>query len=312
MIKKISTLLTLAVKAPKIIKLLKIVKLMKFAKPMVTMLTIVISICAYAIIYNPWIAVGLVALIFVHEMGHVIAMNKEGFKTNGPVFIPFLGAALFAPKNMDRRQEAVIGIGGPILGSLVAYLLIGLYFIFEARWLLMMGYVGIFLNIFNMIPISPLDGGRVTQAAGKWFKFVGMGMLIAVTIALKNPGILLIWIIVLFDFHFLSLKARFGLALLVELAMITMIVTGIGIADKATYWGTIIDAALGALYLGGIGYGFRQNKEELKATLDDQAKRPELTTKSKMKWFLVWLITFAILYITLLLLEPSLKIIMVS
>ncbi len=310
--KKISTFLAVAVKAPKLLKLLKVVKLMKFAKPVITMVTIVISLCAYAIIYNPWIAVGLVAVLFVHEMGHVIAMNKEGFKTSGPVFIPFLGAALFAPKDMNRRQEAVIGIGGPILGSLFSFLLIGLYFLFEAKWLLIMGYMGIFLNLFNMIPISPLDGGRVTQAVGKYFKFIGLAMLIAVTIALKSPGILLIWIIVLFDIHMLSIKTRFVLALVVEIAMITMVATGIGITDNSIFWTTIIDCTLGGAYLTAIGLGIGHNAEALQATLDEHTKRPALSAQNKVKWLLVWSITFILLYVTLLLLEPSIKIILVS
>ncbi len=309
---KVNTLVALAVKGPKLFKLIKAIKLLKFAKPMVTMISIVISVGAYAIIYDPWIAVGLVALIFVHEMGHVVAMNNQGFKTSGPVFIPFLGAALFAPKDMNRRQEAIIGIGGPILGSLAAFLLIGLYFIFDAKWMLMMGYIGIFLNLFNMIPISPLDGGRVTQAVGKWFKFVGFAMLLALTISMGQPGMLLIWIIVLFDFHFIPIKGRFALAVITELAMIALLTAGVGIHDNSEFWVTCFDALVGGFYLGMIGFALRRNQKDLETTLDENSKRPHLTMQAKINWFLVWLITTAILFTTMLLLAPSLKIIMVS
>jgi Zn-dependent protease len=133
---KISTVLVGALKSSKLLKAIKLIKLINFAKPFITILSIAISIFVYAFVYSPWLAIGLVAVIFVHEMGHVIAMNKEGYKTNGPVFIPFVGAALFAPKGMDRRQEAVIGIGGPLLGSLFSFLLVSLYYLTDAKWLL--------------------------------------------------------------------------------------------------------------------------------------------------------------------------------
>lgn len=309
---KISTALTVIIKGPKLLKTLKLVKFLKFAKPLITILSIAISICAYAIVYSPWLAVGLVVVIFAHEMGHVIAMNREGYKTSGPVFIPFLGAALFAPKGMDRRQEAVIGIGGPLLGSLFSFLLIGLYYLTGGNWLLIMGYIGIFLNLFNMIPISPLDGGRVTQAVGKYFKIVGIALLIAVTIALKNPGILLIWIIVFFDFYFLPVKIRFTLAAITELAMITMLLTGTGIVNRSIFWSTIVDVAIGALYLTMIGISIFKNPKETEEILNQGAQRPELAAKEKFQWFLIWLSIAAILYIALLLLKPALKIIMMS
>lgn len=309
---KIGTLIALVIKAPKLLKLFKAIKLFKFAKPAITMASIVISIGAYAIMYNPLIAVGLVVVILVHEMGHVFAMNKEGFKTSGPVFIPFLGAALFAPKNMDRRQEAVIGIGGPILGSLFSFLLVGLYFLTDAKWLLMMGYFGIFINIFNMIPITPLDGGRVTQAVGKYFKLIGMVLLIAASIALKNPGILLIWIIVFFDFNFLPIKTRFALACLVEIAMITILATGFAIENNEIFWATAIDAGIGGVYLALLGTGIFKNAKEVEEIIDEGSKRPEMSSKDKLKWFFVWLVTGTILYIALLLLEGPLKLIMIS
>ncbi|MEI8223861.1 MAG: site-2 protease family protein [bacterium] len=250
---KTSTFFALILKSPKLLKLFKILKLMKFAKPMVTIITIAISILAYSIVYSPWIAVGLVTLIFVHEMGHVIAMNRLGFKTSGPVFIPFLGAALFAPRDMTRKQEAILGIGGPLLGSLFAFLVAGIAYLTHSKELMMIGYLGIFINLFNMVPISPLDSGRVTQAVGKFFPIIGFLILIGVTLAFKSPGILLIWILVLFDFTFMKVQLRFFFALIVELAMIFMLTQGIGISDDGQFWSVFADVIIGGLYLLLIG-----------------------------------------------------------
>ncbi|MDB4984050.1 MAG: Zn-dependent protease [Patescibacteria group bacterium] len=239
-------------------------------------------------------------------------MNREGFKTNGPVFIPFLGAALFAPKDMDRRQEAVIGIGGPILGSLFSFLLLGLYFVVKVKWLLMMAYMGIFLNLFNMIPITPLDGGRVTQVVGKWFKFVGFVLLLALTISMKQPGMLLIWIIVLFDFEFISIKARFGLAVMTLIAMTAMLVLHLGIRTEADFYVTCFDCLLGLFYLTLIGFALRRNSQELEETLNEGSKRVSISTSGKIKWFAVWLITSAILCAAIIALGPMLKLAVIS
>ncbi|MES2181956.1 MAG: site-2 protease family protein, partial [Pseudomonadota bacterium] len=116
--RKYSTAIVLTLKSTKIIKAIKVLKLLKFAKPLITMISIAISVFAYSVAYSISLAITIVALMFVHELGHVIAINRVGFKAGRMVFIPFVGAMISAPKGMDRRQEAIIGIGGPWLGSL--------------------------------------------------------------------------------------------------------------------------------------------------------------------------------------------------
>ena len=70
-------------------------------------------------VYGVTFATGFVALIFVHEMGHLIAARLEGIRATVPFFIPFMGAAIFLHDHpRDARSEAIIGIGGPITGTL--------------------------------------------------------------------------------------------------------------------------------------------------------------------------------------------------
>ncbi len=99
-------------------KLLKLLKLLKVAKPFVLLVSMSISAIAYAFLLGPWLSILFVALLLVHEMGHVIAMKLKGYDTPTPVFIPFLGAAIFAPKFEDRDTEAFVGYGGPLLGTM--------------------------------------------------------------------------------------------------------------------------------------------------------------------------------------------------
>lgn len=180
-------------------KLLKVFKLFKFSKIILTFFTMALSTLVYSFMFGPWFAVGFVLMLFIHEMGHVMAMHIKGYKTSAPVFIPMLGAVIFAPPFKSQEDEAFIGYGGPFVGGLAALASFGLYMVLpeKSELLLLVSYSAAFLNLFNLIPLRPLDGGRVTQAVGTWFKWIGLVALALFTLYIRQPGLLLIWIITL-------------------------------------------------------------------------------------------------------------------
>ena len=219
---------TVFVKSTKIIAALKV---LTFTKPLVTVISMAVSAVLYGIWLGPWFGVGLVAMLFIHEMGHIIALRMKGYETHGPVFIPFLGAVIFAPKFEDRDTEAFVGFGGPLLGTIGALGCLAIWPFTDgktAEILLLVSYVGIFLNLFNLIPISPMDGGRVTQAIGGWFKYVGLGLLLVYTVEARQPGILLIWILCLDGFDRFTLWLRPSLAVVLGVSMATLMFLGYG------------------------------------------------------------------------------------
>jgi len=181
-------------------KIVSILKLAKFTKVLVTATSMLISLLAYGWAFGPLFAVAIISMLFIHEMGHVIAMWHKGMKTSGPVFIPFLGAAIFAPNVGDRATEAYIGYGGPLLGSIGAFVCMALWMITDSPLLLVTAFIGLYINLFNMIPIRPLDGGRIAQVLGRNTHYVGMMLLMAYTFILQEPSLLLIWILVLQEF----------------------------------------------------------------------------------------------------------------
>jgi Zn-dependent protease len=138
-------------------------------------------------------AIGFVLLILVHEMGHAFAIRRAGLQAGWPVFIPFFGA-MIALKEMpnSRSEEAAIAYGGPLFGTLASVVLAALYFLTDARFLLALAYTGFILNLFNLIPISPLDGGRIAQAFSRRAWVVGGLMLGAMFVATMTPQLLLI------------------------------------------------------------------------------------------------------------------------
>jgi Zn-dependent protease len=93
-----------------------------------TALTMLVSVAAYALLFPVWFAVGIVVLIWVHEMGHVLQLRREGIPASAPMFIPFLGAFV-AMKQMpkDALAEARVGLAGPVLGTLGGLATLGLY-----------------------------------------------------------------------------------------------------------------------------------------------------------------------------------------
>ncbi|WP_260410891.1 site-2 protease family protein [Cohnella xylanilytica] len=145
--------------------------LLKFGKPLLSML---VTVGAYALVY-PWtFALGFVALIFVHEMGHVWVAKRKGLPVSAPVFIPFLGAMILLKRQpKDAVTEAAIAIGGPLLGSAGALLCYGIWYWSGSEVWLALSYVGFFLNLINLLPIHPLDGGRIAVAVSRWLWVVG-------------------------------------------------------------------------------------------------------------------------------------------
>jgi Zn-dependent protease len=166
-----------------------------------TGLTMLLSVGAYALLYPVWFAVGLVILIWVHEMGHVLQLRREGIKASAPMFIPLLGAFI-AMKEMPKNAlaEARVGLAGPVLGSLGGVAALGVYAGTGSTLFLGLAYVGFLLNLFNLLPMLPLDGGRAVGAMSPAFWILGIVMMVALLFVTPlNPIFLLILALVAFS-----------------------------------------------------------------------------------------------------------------
>ncbi|NOU99916.1 site-2 protease family protein [Paenibacillus sp. LMG 31457] len=134
-----------------------------------------ITVWAYAQLAPLSSAIGIVVMILIHELGHVIAARLKGLPVSAPVFIPFLGALIMMKKNpADAATEAFIGIGGPILGTLggVAAFALGVYT--DSPVIVSIAYAAFYLNLINLLPIHPLDGGRIATAVTRWLWILGL------------------------------------------------------------------------------------------------------------------------------------------
>jgi Zn-dependent protease len=133
-----------------------------------TILSMLLMMAAYVAMYGWTFGVGIVLLIYLHEMGHVAAIKHCGLPFGWPVFVPFVGAFVRLQSNArDAAEEAYIGYAGPLLGSVAAGACWGLGLMLDHYPLVVLAFFGFFLNFFNLIAIPPLDGGRVARAFGK-------------------------------------------------------------------------------------------------------------------------------------------------
>jgi Zn-dependent protease len=169
---------------------------LKFGKILTTGGTMLLSVAVYALIYGWWYAVGFVLLIFVHELGHYLAARQRGLDVGLPTFIPFVGAWVEL-KDMphDVETEAWIGLAGPLLGTIGALVCYFLARSYDSSLLLAVSYAGFFINLFNLIPLSPFDGGRITAILSPRIWLLGVPVLIAVF--LWNPSPILILMAIL-------------------------------------------------------------------------------------------------------------------
>lgn len=170
----------------------------KFSKLFLTGGTMLLSVAVYATIYGWKYAVGLVGLIFVHELGHYIAARQRGLNVGAPTFIPFVGAWIQLkeqPKSVET--EAYVAAAGPFLGTLGAFACYFLAREMGSQLLLAISYAGFFINLFNLLPLSPLDGGRITAIISPRVWLVGAPLLVGLALWHPSPMLFLVAILAL-------------------------------------------------------------------------------------------------------------------
>lgn len=203
---------------------------------LLTLGSALVSFGAYALLRGPEFAAALVVMIFVHEMGHVVEIRRQGMQATAPVFIPFLGAAIFQRQHPTTAvKQAQIGIAGPIGGTIGATAAIVLFNATHDPIFLLAAFLGFFLNLINLLPVWQLDGAWILAPVSPWFQVFGLAAIAA--------GI--------FFFHLVS-----ALLIIVALFGIQTAIAGFRNAKDPYYTSVPRSArlALGASWLGLVLY----------------------------------------------------------
>jgi Zn-dependent protease len=168
-----------------------------------------VSVAAYSLLWGWQFAVGFVVLIFIHEMGHVVALRRHGIKASAPMFVPFMGAVIWARSlGDDALTEARVGLAGPYFGAAAAAAVAIVGLATHSGLLEALGYIGFLLNLFNLLPVVPLDGGRAMAAMAPWMWFVGFGALVTLEFITPNPILLIICVVAGYDLYHRWQKRR--------------------------------------------------------------------------------------------------------
>jgi Zn-dependent protease len=155
--------------------------------------SMLVSIAAYSLLFGWAFAVGFVLLLLVHESGHALEMRRQGVPASAPMFIPFVGAVIsMRGRPLSAYQEARIGLAGPAFGA-AGSAVVALMGAYEgSNFLRALAFVGFFLNLFNLFPALPLDGGRAVGALHPALWLAGLVGLLAVEVWRPSPILVLV------------------------------------------------------------------------------------------------------------------------
>jgi Zn-dependent protease len=139
--------------------------LLKFSFAIFKFFSIFISVAAYALIWGWKFAVGFVALILIHELGHFFEAKRQGLEVTLPRFIPFLGAyVLIKNSPLNPWRNALVALAGPAVGGAGAAVFWGIGEAIDSDLMRALAFAGFLINLFNLVPIGILDGGAVWNA----------------------------------------------------------------------------------------------------------------------------------------------------
>jgi Zn-dependent protease len=155
------------------------------------------ALAGWSIIFSWQFALVLIAVIMFHEYGHVWAMKKMGMKTKGFYLIPFVGGVAVGDKAKTHWQQVFVAMMGPSFGLVMSIVFYLIYLVTESHWIGLLASISALVNIFNLLPVMPLDGGQVVKSIvfsgrSKW-QFISLLVISAAAFALAiNLGLSLL------------------------------------------------------------------------------------------------------------------------
>jgi Zn-dependent protease len=162
------------------------------ATKVTTLVSMLATVGVYWSLWGLPFAVGIVLCIYVHEMGHVIVLRRFGVAADAPVFIPGVGALIRARQKItDPVEDAVVGLAGPVAGLAATVLVQAAAWLLDSPALAAIAHVNAIINLFNLLPLFSLDGGRAFHALSRVDRFIVVGAL-AGALMLSGEGMLLI------------------------------------------------------------------------------------------------------------------------
>jgi Zn-dependent protease len=157
-----------------------------------TVFSMALSLGVYWTVWGWKFALGLVGSIYVHEMGHVAALNRYGIKASAPMFVPGVGAFITARQPLhSEREEAMVGLAGPVWGLGAALVALAAWRLTGEPFWGVIAKVGAWINLFNLTPVWQLDGAHGFRAMSRAHRVVAAAA-VAAAFAMTREGLLLL------------------------------------------------------------------------------------------------------------------------
>lgn len=146
-----------------------------------TVLSMALSLGVYAVAFGWKFALGLLLSLYVHEMGHVAALKRYGIAASAPMFVPGFGAFVRLKQYpANPVEDARVGLAGPIWGFAAALFAAALAWMTGWEVLFAIAKTGAWINLFNLVPVWQLDGGRAFRALNRAQRWMALGALGAI------------------------------------------------------------------------------------------------------------------------------------
>ncbi len=149
--------------------------------------SLLVSLWFYALFWGWKFALVFVLMLLAHELGHYVTIRNYGLPARLPMFVPFMGAYTVGGVPESLEHDAYIALAGPLTGLGVAAICFVFGYETHSTFWYMAAYVGAFLNLFNMIPTPPFDGGRVAGALSPSLWIGGFVAFLGLALALHLP-----------------------------------------------------------------------------------------------------------------------------
>lgn len=272
-------------------------------KPMLTVMIIILSAVVCSIVRDYQFAIGLAIVIFIHEIGYFFALYKRGYNVSASYSVPSFGVQTVVPNYKSREDEAFVAMTGSVFGTIATILVFIFWYVTPdkgsdfAQVLLRVSYTSILINIFNLIPVRPLDGGKIMHAVGLSIEHIGLGVLAGyILIDLNTPMLLVIWLIVFMELPKMDMKIKTYTITIAYAAMsIYMIATNQGLAQ------TVVLIVFGAFI---VVHQFLRLK--YRRLIEDKIELPQLATSKRVRVFVYYVLLFQLQF-WLMLIQSKLK-----
>ena len=159
---------------------------LKFLAPT---LAVSLSLWLYVALFGWQFAVVIILLLLAHEFGHYFAFRAYGLPAKLPMLIPLFGAVTYGAVPQELEHDAYIALAGPLTGLALAAACYGAGVVTHDRFWFAVADTSAFLNLFNMIPIPPFDGGRIVGAIWPALWVGGFVIFIAAAILSAHPDL---------------------------------------------------------------------------------------------------------------------------